>query len=281
MALELCVLASGSSGNCAVVRTPAGVMLLDAGIGPHIVAQRLNGTGVRVADVAAICLTHLDSDHFSPTWVQTIIRRGLCVFCHATCVEELLAIAQDPLIAPCLRPFSKDCFETLDGIFVRPIALVHDAEGSHGFVVEGFGRRLGYATDLGHVPDHLIEHFIDLDVLALESNYDPRMQEQSSRPVFLKRRIMGGAGHLSNQQAFEAIRRMLEAAERKSIAFPSHIVLLHRSRQCNCPKIVRRLFCSDPRIESRLTLAEPFSRTQWLSAPGRPVAAGEQLLLAW
>ena len=77
MAIELCVLASGSGGNCTVVRAPRGVMLIDAGIGPRIAATRMNGTGIRVADVSAICLTHLDRDHFGLSWVSTVVRHGL------------------------------------------------------------------------------------------------------------------------------------------------------------------------------------------------------------
>src|SRR5215218_8437048 len=90
MSLELCILASGSSGNAAVVRTPAGVILIDLGIGPRTTARRLDGTGVKVADVAAVCLTHLDSDHFSPRWLPTLVRHGTRVFCHSGKVARLL-----------------------------------------------------------------------------------------------------------------------------------------------------------------------------------------------
>ena len=82
MSLELCILASGSSGNCTVVRTPAGVMLIDAGIGPRTTAKRMDGTGVTIRDIRAICLTHLDSDHFTPTWLGTLLNRGIKIFCH-------------------------------------------------------------------------------------------------------------------------------------------------------------------------------------------------------
>ena len=96
-----------------------------------------------------------------------------------------------------------------------------------------------------------MEQFVDLDVLALESNYDPRMQEQSDRPLYLKRRIMGGRGHLSNAQALGAIRQMLDRSAKQTGNLPAHIVLLHRSRQCNCPDLVRRMFAADARIGAR------------------------------
>jgi len=63
MSIEICVLASGSAGNCTAVRTPAGVMLIDAGLGPRTTAQRLRGTGVSVADVSALCLTKIDQKY--------------------------------------------------------------------------------------------------------------------------------------------------------------------------------------------------------------------------
>lgn len=288
MSIELCVLASGSSGNATLVRTPAGVMLIDAGIGPRTCAKRLNGTGVGVRDVRAICLTHLDSDHFRTTWLANILQQQIRVYCHRKRSRALLNIAQssaqDPAVASAfaqlLRPFDES-FEPLDGLRVRSIGLAHDETGSHGFVMNGFGCRVGYATDLGHVPSELYDRFCDLDVLALESNYDVDMQRNSARPWFLKNRIMGGSGHLSNDQAFDAIRELLGRCESAGRRLPSHIVLLHRSRQCNCPKLVRRVFERDPRIAPRLTLAEQFARTDWLRPRPMPPVSGEQLALAW
>jgi hypothetical protein len=92
---------------------------------------------------------------------------------------------------------------------------------------------------------------------------------------------MGGAGHLSNEQALDAIRRILDRAEQRRRRLPAHIVLLHRSRQCNCPKLLRRLFADDRRIASRLTLAEQYRRTDWLRLRRSRPLVGEQLTLAW
>jgi len=280
MSVQFCFLASGSGGNCTLVRTPAGVMLIDAGIGPRTAATRMCGTGVRVADISAICLTHLDSDHFNLNWVDAVVGRGVPIYCHRTRTSDLERIAGNSDLAALLRPFGEAAFEPLAGLFCHGIDLAHDAGGSHGFVMEGFGCRAGFATDLGYVPKHLVERFESLDLLALESNYDPEMQRASGRPAFLKQRIMGGRGHLSNEQAFEAVRAILDRCERRRRRLPDHIVLLHRSRQCNCPKIVRGLFERDARIARRLVLAEQFARTEWLGTGG-VVGIGEQLTLGW
>src|SRR5687767_1109400 len=89
MSLELCILASGSAGNASVLRTPAGAMLIDAGIGPRTTAKRLAGTAVTVADVRAVCLTHLDRDHFAPTWIPTLVRQQVRLFCHRNRLDDV------------------------------------------------------------------------------------------------------------------------------------------------------------------------------------------------
>lgn len=284
MSLELCVLASGSSGNCSVVRASSGVILIDAGIGPRTTAKRMNGSGVSLRDVRAICLTHLDSDHFNANWVGAIVKLGIRVHCAAACVDQIIRRAELDVadaFARLIFPFDREPFDVLDGVGLRPLRFAHDREGSHGFVIEGCGCRIGYATDLGRVPVTLVDDFADLDVLAIESNYDPHLQRTSGRPMFLQQRIMGGKGHLSNQQAFDAVRAVLDRCERSGVRLPSHIVLLHRSRDCNCPKLMRQLFSRDARVAPRLTLAEQFAPSGWLKTRERAPLVGEQLALAW
>ena len=275
MSLELCILASGSAGNASILRSPAGVLLIDAGIGPRTLAKRLEGTGVHLADIAALCLTHLDWDHYSPRWIATLRRLQIPVYCHASMVDSLAVGSPD--LVPLIRAFNVVAFSPIVGLTCQPIQFAHDRLGSHGFVVDGFGYRIGYATDLGHVPRHFFDQFRDLDCVALESNYDPQMQADSARPWFLKRRITGGHGHLSNLQAFAAIRKLLDRSRR----LPDHIVLLHRSQQCNCPDLVRRLFSTDQRIASRLTLAQQHERSPWLGRRNRHPYVGEQLTLTF
>lgn len=296
MSLELCVLGSGSSGNSTVVRAPWGTFLIDAGFGPRVTEQRLHEIGLSLADISAIVLTHLDSDHFNANWLLTVTKYGikihlskrhLATFLHLPEVRDLpTRLAKKHLpedrLQQLIVPFG-DHFEPLPDVQIKALSLVHDETGSHGFVMECKGYRVGFATDLGHVPEELIAHFCGVDLLALESNYDPDMEMKSDRPWYLKQRIMGGSGHLSNEQAFAAIQAILD---RTATAFgpdrlPRHIVLLHRSRQCNCPKLIHRLFTRDPRIAAVLTLTHQHERTAWLNA-GRPRAQHvQQLSLAW
>jgi phosphoribosyl 1,2-cyclic phosphodiesterase len=254
--------------------------LIDAGIGPRSTAKRMNGTGVAIGDVRAICLTHLDHDHFSANWLRTIIKLGIRLFCHESRRDALAFEASFAQVDVPIETFNGQAFEPIDGLRFHAIKLAHDECGSHGFVIEGFGCRVGWATDLGHVPATLIDRFCGVDVLALESNYDPEMQLRSGRPWFLKQRIMGGRGHLSNEQAFTAIRMILDRCKSHLRRLPQHIVLLHRSQECNCPDLVRRLFERDPRVARRLILADQFERTGWLSVDvNRRALVGEQMSL--
>ena len=116
---------------------------------------------------------------------------------------------------------------------------------------------------------------MNLHALALESNYDRRMQEESGRPVFLKRRIMGGMGHLSNEQAIETVREI----ERRS--WLSHIALLHLSEECNCPRHVAQLWRREmPHAMERLTIAHQRAPTALLQVlrPALQVEVKQQLL---
>ena len=282
--LELCVLASGSAGNCAAVRFNAGdargrLLLIDCGISPRVAAERLARVGASLDDVGGIVLTHLDRDHFGPAWGPVMVRRDIRL-CYPTDQAEVIDAAMEKVerARSVLRPFSDGRpFEPLPGVTVETTATAHDAAGSHAIVVRSGGRSVGYATDLGSVPPELVKRLCGVDVLAVESNYDPDLQRASGRPDFVQRRITGGRGHLSNEQALAAVKRVFARCARAGCSPPGHVVLLHRSREANCPQRVRSLFSREPAVARRLVLAEQDAPTPWLGGGERQ----EQLSLEW
>jgi phosphoribosyl 1,2-cyclic phosphodiesterase len=274
--LAFCILGSGSAGNCTAVflRSAANglaashagprsrsVILIDAGLSPRRTARLLAPFGIALDDIAAIVLTHLDTDHFYSGWLKVIARRAtvgapLTLHVHR---RHRHAAWHSGLTARETSLFDDDLPLPL-GAWAEPILLAHDHLGSVGFVIEHDGHRRGYATDLGRVPRGLLDRFVNLHALAIESNYDPPMQHASPRPAFLKRRIMGGAGHLSNDQALEAARQI----ERRSRL--SHIALLHLSQECNCPQRVKRLWEREmPHALQRLTISQQRRATPLMS----------------
>lgn len=259
----LCVLASGSSGNCAVLRSADGqLVLIDAGISPKRAGLALAALGHTLEDVTAVVLTHLDSDHFYRSWATAVpkrLGRTASVWVHASHARERRL---EPLHgAGRLRTFERDPFEPVGGAtFVSRLAS-HDAQGVATFRIslagpDGPHGELGFLTDLGEVTDRLVEFHRGVGVLAIESNYCPRMQARSSRPDFLKRRIMGGAGHLSNQQCLGAT---------EAIGPAEHAVFLHLSRECNSPEIVGELHEGANYARTIASAAEP---TRWISITG-------------
>ncbi|MCI0363422.1 MAG: MBL fold metallo-hydrolase [Phycisphaerales bacterium] len=266
MSLSFCVLGSGSSGNCTALLCEGNgqrrCMLIDAGLSPRATARRLRALGVQLRDVTAILLTHLDQDHFRPSWLKAIRRHRLSARLH---------IHRHHRNAAWRMGLSARGVEVFDGVMnvdgcarITSVMLAHDDLGSVGYVIEHAGMRLGYATDLGRVPSTMLKHFVDLDALAIESNYDRNMQLCSARPAFLKRRIMGGAGHLSNEQALEAV-RLIDA--RSAL---SHIALLHLSRDCNDPALVHKLYTQRaPHLVDRLTITHQYQPSPLLRVQPR------------
>ena len=277
--VELCVLASGSAGNCAAVRFEGRrLLLIDCGLSPRATAERLATVGASLDDVGAICLTHLDRDHFSPVWGPVLVRRGIRLCCPAERVEEALDATGTPGLRRAMVPYTDGRpFEPVDGLTIETTATAHDGAGSHALVVRHAGGTVGYATDLGSVPAELIRRLCGVDVLAIESNYDPALQRATGRPEFVQRRITGGRGHLSNEQALAAVKRVFTRCRRAGCSPPGRVVLLHRSRQANCPRLLRSLFASEPGLHRRLVLAEQDRPTAWLTGGARQA----QLSLAW
>lgn len=287
MSLELCVLGSGSSGNCSLVRANGCALLIDAGFGPRGTAKRLTGTGVRVDEIDAILLTHLDSDHFRPTWYDTLLRLDIPLYCPSKHIGALYQAFRsyrhtaEPKVlhrAGLIRQVPDRAFDVElrgdESVRIGPVDLSHDREGTVGYIVNTGSHRMGYATDLGHVPDALLDQFVDVDLLAIESNYCPELEAASSRPWHLKRRVMSDHGHLSNDQALNAIRAVFDRSTRP----PLHVVLLHLSRQCNDPVVVRDLYADHPEIAERIWISDQFHRTEWLGVNGnRPPLPSEQL----
>jgi phosphoribosyl 1,2-cyclic phosphodiesterase len=160
-----------------------------------------------------------------------------------------------------------DEFEPVAGVRARAALLSHDTLGvaAFRFEVRATGRSLGYATDVGTASRDLIEHLAGVDVLAIESNYCPRMQAASNRPEFLKRRIMGGSGHLSNQESAEAVARIGPGGE---------VVLLHLSRQCNTPELAAAAHRTHGRP---VTISKPDEPTGWIGVSREGEAATERV----
>ncbi len=254
--IEFAVLGSGSSGNATLLRVTEGrarrQILIDAGLSPRAVRGQLSALGFDLAETNEVLFTHFDSDHAREGWAKVALSTGLRFRCSAHHLH--LARARGyPDIA--LEPFdaSRDGFD-LGPVRVKACENPHDDTGTLAFRLETAAGSIGFATDIGSVTKPLLELLRGVDLLAIESNYDPHMQEHSSRPRFLKDRITSGRGHLSNAQCIDAVRAITAADH------PEHVVLLHLSRDCNHPELVERMWAKElPHLAPKLTIAQPFA----------------------
>ncbi len=272
-----CVLASGSRGNCTVLRAGGRVILLDAGLSPRRTARLLHEVGLSLSRVTDIVLTHLDTDHCHAGWCAGAkgggapnalvhVHRG-----HRGRAERMgLLHRRSRLFDDAVR-----LDESRDGSHqrVRMTAAIasHDSLGVAAFRVRiDDDADLGYATDLGHVPGAIVEHLRGVDALAFESNYCPELQLASDRPEFLKRRIMGGGGHLSNQECADAVRRIAPKPG-------APVVLLHLSEECNTPERARAGFERSP---WKVAVSNQHEPTGWIGVQRRECAPLTEAALA-
>lgn len=260
---RLCVLASGSSGNCSVLtlhgEAGSESWLIDLGLSPRRTRRLLKEVGVDESTLRGALLTHLDHDHIHPGW-RSATPPLLYIYERHMGRAERLGLLQHRTI-----PFT-GLFSPSDRLHVSPLRVRHDDLGSVSFRLRvHHGLRpldLGFATDVGSPSDELITHLRGVDVLAIESNHCPQMQEASGRPLALQRRIMGGAGHLNNTQCARAV---------EAIGPKEHVVLLHLSRQCNDPELAAAYHAGRA---YQLTIARHDEPTPWITIGLGAAAAG-------
>ena len=248
--IEFEVLSSGSRGNAALLhlQETGRHILVDAGISPRRTRKAMEMRGHGHRDITDVLLTHGDSDHLHTGWRNAIVSWAFTMHVHASHVSRIVhaGIPRDRI-----QPF-EDMIALDDATNVSTTMTPHDTHGTVAYVICHGQVSLGWATDLGRAEAALLSFFQghQLDAIAIESNYDHDMQVMSDRPPFLIDRIMGGAGHLSNRQSLDAVLEIASASELQ------HLVLLHRSEQCNCPTRINALWESHaPHLHDRMVIA--------------------------
>ena len=227
--MEVCVLASGSKGNCTYVSGGGTSVLVDAGLSARELVSRMQVAGIDPSSLQAVLFTHDHVDHF----------RGIEVFSRRYPVRlfanEGTASGIESAYPKMACPW--EIFETasafaVGGLKVEAFTVPHDASDPVGFVFDDGVSRLYLATDLGQATPLVCAKLAKCQAAILESNHDYDMLMQSERPWPLKTRIAGRSGHLSNDDA--------AALMGASIPDQLHTLLLaHLSEECNTPALAR------------------------------------------
>jgi len=225
--MKVISLQSGSNGNCIYVETDGVKLLFDAGISASVVEYRLARRGRDVSAVDAVLISH---DHIDHCRSMGILNRAfhLPIYATAKTYDAAKRFALGEIGD--LRYFAAGEKIQFGKVTVETIRTPHDGADGVVFVVDDGKHRMGIMTDLGHVFDGLADVIASLDAVLLESNYDPDMLATGSYPEWLKERIAGPAGHISNVEAAE----LLFAAASKRMKWAC---LGHLSHDTNTPRL--------------------------------------------
>jgi phosphoribosyl 1,2-cyclic phosphodiesterase len=222
------ILGSGSSGNATLIEAGETRILLDAGLGPRSLAERLYAAGVEPSSLSAVLLTHEHNDHsrgagaFSKRWrVPLYASRG-----------TRAALPEVKRLAESFEVFAESETLRIGTLRITALPIPHDAVEPCAFLIASGEQFLGHATDLGHVPTDLAQTLGACHALVLESNYDASMLRAGPYPWALKERIASQRGHTSNTEIARFVKRHLGEA-------CGTLVLAHLSETNNNPDVAR------------------------------------------
>ena len=222
------MLASGSSGNCALISTEKTRVLVDAGLSFKELTKRLASIGEEPARIDAVLVTHEHSDHIS----------GLARFARRVPRAPIFmtrltapSIEWDGAL-PAIEPFQAGASLTVGDIEIDSFTIPHDAIDPVGFCFRAQGVKIGLVTDLGYMPDSIKFHLRGSQLLMLESNHDLDMLKVGPYPWAVKQRVMSRNGHLSNELVGDYLAHEFDSSA-------TALILGHLSEHNNHPEIVR------------------------------------------
>ncbi len=228
------MLASGSSGNAALLATATTRILVDAGLSLRELTRRLAAIGEQPETLSAIVVTHEHSDHIAglTRLARYLAHRNVkapVFFTHRTAA----AIDWNGHPPP-LETFQAGARFPVGDIEVQSFTIPHDAADPVGFCFQTQGLKIAVATDLGYLTESVKYHLRGAHMLLLESNHDLEMLKVGPYPWSVKQRVMSRVGHLSNDSMRDFLLHDFDAST-------GHLILGHLSEQNNHPEIVRMM----------------------------------------
>ncbi len=230
MGLRFCSLASGSSGNCHFIASEATSLLIDVGLSGKRVEQSLERIGERIQDVQGILVTHEHRDHIHGVGILSR-RFDIPIYANAhtwAVMENYIGDVREKNI----MVFDTGKEFCIKDIQIKPYSISHDAADPVAFSFYHDDGKISITTDLGCVTDKIKKEIKDSNLLMIESNHDVEMLKMGRYPYYLKKRILGDKGHLSNEAAGKLIVDMMQES-----APPEMVLLGHLSQENNFPEL--------------------------------------------
>jgi phosphoribosyl 1,2-cyclic phosphodiesterase len=250
MSLQVCVLASGSSGNSIYVASDKTRILIDAGLSAKQVAVRLEQIGVVPESINGIWVSHEHADHIAGIRLLQQ-RHGIPVYTNRLTGEAIQGSINKNHAKQGRKnpPYQLQCSLFATGssfnfgdLNIHPFSISHDAAEPVGFRIESGECAVGIVTDIGKVTNPVRHRLHGCNAIVIEANHDEDLLFEAPRPAFLKQRIRSSTGHLSNKDAAQLISECATDAL-------EHVFLSHLSSDCNTPDTALRTVASQLRLD--------------------------------
>lgn len=236
--MKLCSIASGSSGNCIYVGSHNTNLLVDAGVSAKRIENGLNGIDILPDTIQGILITHEHSDHIQGLG---ILARKYHMPIYATyktigAIRQIKSLGDIP--EELFRAIRPDEAFMINDIEVEPFSTSHDAADPVCYTMQSEGQKVGIATDLGKYDDYIISKLGSSELLLIEANHDVNMLMVGKYPYYLKQRILGDRGHLSNETSADLISKLIHPGLQ-------HISLAHLSKENNYEELAYETVCCE------------------------------------
>jgi phosphoribosyl 1,2-cyclic phosphodiesterase len=246
------VLGSGSAGNSLLLSTGGESILLDAGLSCAQTFERARRVGIDPETIKAILVTHEHSDHVVHAGRLSKVL-GAPIFASEGTLKSASRHFAGAVSTEVIR--SGESFR-LGSVEVEPVKKPHDAAEPLSFLLHKDDVTLGFFTDLGHVDESVADALSRCDLLMMEANHDSEMLERGPYPPYLRRRVGGKWGHISNDLSARSLAKCIGSRLRT-------LILGHLSTKNNHPDLVRQSF--------RKHLGENPGFPRFLSLQDRPL----------
>lgn len=216
--MKICVLASGSKGNCTLIQTENTNTLIDIGMSNLYIEKQLNSLGINPDTINAVFITHTHVDHIAGLKVF-IKKHNPIVYLTKKMYDELKDIVNEYII------LEDDVF--IDDLTVKYFKTSHDASDSVGYIFSSANKEFVYVTDTGYINTKYFKLLSNKDIYVFESNHDVQLlMDNPNYPYQTKQRILSDKGHLSNKDSSYYLSKLIGDKTK-------HIVLAHLSEQNN------------------------------------------------
>lgn len=228
--MRMMSIASGSSGNCIYVGSNQTHILIDAGISRKRIVDGLKSAGLAISDISAVFVTHEHSDHIKGLGVMSR-KDNIPIYTTNGTINGILECSSlGDLPRDLFVEINADSDITVGDLTIHSFRISHDAAEPVGYTVSRGDKRIGVATDLGFYDDYIVNNLQNLDAMLIEANHDVNLLQVGSYPYYLKQRILGKRGHLSNEASGQLIDRLLCDKVK-------NIMLGHLSKENNYDKL--------------------------------------------